>query len=183
MKMRHYRDFFALFPNKTFLYLFILFTIIIIPVQEKINIRISRVDSKVNDIPLPAYATDGSSGMDLHAAVVGDMRMKPDETALIPTGFYIEVPAGYEAQVRPRSGLAIKQSIGVLNSPGTIDSDYRGEVKVILTNFGKEDFIVRRGDRIAQLVIAPVVRAKWVEVSDLQQTARGSGGFGHTGRH
>ena len=120
--------------------------------------------------------------MDIHAAVENEVRIKPGETVLIPGGFQIEVPPGYEAQVRPRSGLAINHGIGVLNSPGTIDSDYRGEVKVILTNFGKEDFVVRRGDRVAQLVIAPVVRAQWEEVSSVQQTERGAGGFGHTGK-
>jgi dUTP pyrophosphatase len=151
-------------------------------VQQEITIRIARVNPAANDIPLPAYATSGSSGMDIHAAVVTDTTLKPGETSLIPTGFFIEVPAGYEAQVRPRSGLAIKHNVGVLNTPGTIDSDYRGEVKVILTNFGRLDFTIRRGDRIAQLVIAPVARARWQEVHDLQQTDRGSGGFGHTGK-
>jgi len=150
-------------------------------VQQEIIIRIARVDKNAKDVPLPAYATDGSSGMDIHAAVASDTILKPGETSLIPTGFTIEVPNGLEAQVRPRSGLAIKHNVGVLNTPGTIDSDYRGEVKVILTNFGKTDFTVRRGDRIAQLVIAPVVRARWQEVDDLKTTNRGSGGFGHTG--
>ena len=149
---------------------------------HQISIRIARVDSSAKDIPLPSYATAGSSGMDIHAAVPSEMHVKPGETVLVPSGFHIEVPIGYEAQVRPRSGLAIKQSIGVLNSPGTIDSDYRGEVKVILTNFGKEEFIIRRGDRIAQLVIAPVVRGVWEEVPSVQQTTRGAGGFGHTGK-
>jgi len=136
----------------------------------------------MSDIPLPAYATDGSSGMDIYAAVENETIVKPGETVLIPSGFHIEVPKGYDAQVRPRSGLAIKHGIGILNSPGTIDSDYRGEVKIILTNFGKEDFIVRRSDRIAQLVISPVVRAEWVEVKEVEQTSRGPGGFGHTGK-
>jgi dUTP pyrophosphatase len=151
-------------------------------VPPEVIIRIARVNANMSDIPLPAYATEGSSGMDLHAAVEADTSIAPGETSLIPTGFTIEVPVGYEAQVRPRSGLAVKHSVGVLNSPGTIDSDYRGEVKVILTNFGKKDFTVRRGDRIAQLVIAPVVRARWEEVKTLEQTARGAGGFGHTGK-
>ena len=136
----------------------------------------------MTDIPLPEYATQGSSGMDVCAAVHEEVRIKPGETVLIPTGFSIEVPSGYEAQVRPRSGLAIKHGIGILNSPGTIDSDYRGEMKIILTNFGNEDFIIRRGDRIAQLVIMPVVRAMWEEVPQLNQSHRGSGGFGHTGK-
>jgi len=119
--------------------------------------------------------------MDIHAAVESDQSLKPGETVLVPSGFKIEIPQGYEAQVRPRSGLAIKHSIGILNSPGTIDADYRGEVKVILTNFGKNDFVVRRGDRIAQLVIMPVVRAEWKEVDNVDETHRGEGGFGHTG--
>ena len=136
----------------------------------------------MNDIPLPIYATDGSSGMDIHAAVEGEFIIEVRKTALVPTGFKIEIPPGFEGQIRPRSGLAIKHGIGVLNSPGTIDCDYRGEVKVILTNFGKQDFVIHRGDRIAQLVIAPVVRAIWEEVIDVENTARGSGGFGHTGQ-
>jgi dUTP pyrophosphatase len=120
--------------------------------------------------------------MDLHACISGLQVLEPGEVSLIPTGFSIEIPAGYEGQVRPRSGLAVKHGIGILNSPGTIDSDYRGEVKVILTNFGKREFLIRRGDRIAQLVIMPVVRASWEEVPAIEQTSRGSGGFGHTGR-
>ena len=147
-----------------------------------LTIRISRVEPHGKNIPLPAYATSGSSGMDIHAAVENEQTIKAGETVLIPSGFQIEVPQGYEAQVRPRSGLAIKHSIGIMNSPGTIDSDYRGEVKVIFTNFGKQDFVVRRGDRIAQLVIAPVVRAVWEEAKNVDDTARGAGGFGHTGK-
>lgn len=134
------------------------------------------------DIPMPTYATIGSSGMDIHAAVDNEQTIKAGETALVPSGFIIEIPLGYEAQVRPRSGLAIKHNIGILNSPGTIDSDYRGELKVILTNFGKQDFIIKRGDRIAQLVIVPVVRAAWQEVIKVNETERGAGGFGHTGK-
>jgi dUTP pyrophosphatase len=150
--------------------------------KTNIKVRISRIDPSQKSITLPAYATEGSSGMDLSAAVAEDTLIKSGETVLIPTGFKIEIPQGYEGQVRPRSGLAIKHSIGVMNSPGTIDSDYRGEVKVILTNFGKQDFVVRRGDRIAQLVIMPVVRVEWDEVSEIENTTRGSGGFGHTGK-
>ncbi|MDI6767254.1 MAG: dUTP diphosphatase [Bacteroidota bacterium] len=149
---------------------------------EKVKIRIARVNPSVTDIPLPAYSTSGSSGMDIRAAVTEDLVVKKGETVLVPTGFYIEVPHGYEAQVRPRSGLAIKNSITVLNTPGTIDSDYRGEVKIILTNFGKEDFVIKREDRIAQLVIAPAVQADWEEVPSLTETKRGEGGFGHTGK-
>ncbi len=147
-----------------------------------IKIRIAPVNRNTNDIPLPAYATDGSSGMDIRAAVEEEVIISPNQTMLIPTGFYIEVPNGYEAQVRPRSGLAIKYGISVLNTPGTIDADYRGEVKVILTNFGKDNFVIKRGDRIAQLVIAPVIQAEWEEVPTLDETLRGAGGFGHTGK-
>ncbi|MBI4810789.1 MAG: dUTP diphosphatase [Ignavibacteriales bacterium] len=150
--------------------------------QPAIKIRIARVDPSLTGIPLPVYATSGSSGMDIYAAVGADIVIKKGETQLIPTGFYIEVPRGYEAQVRPRSGLAIKFGISVLNTPGTIDSDYRGEVKVILTNFGKDDFVIHRGDRIAQMVISPVIQAEWEEVKTLDQTERGAGGFGHTGQ-
>ncbi len=136
----------------------------------------------MSDIPLPSYATDGSAGMDICAAVENDLVILPASTVLIPTGFAIAVPAGYEAQVRPRSGLAIKHQVGILNSPGTVDSDYRGEVRIILSNFGTEPFVVRRGDRIAQMVIAPFVRADWVVQDELESTTRGAGGFGHTGR-
>jgi dUTP pyrophosphatase len=120
--------------------------------------------------------------MDICAAVEHDLLLKAGETALVPTGFAIALPEGYEAQVRPRSGLAIEHQIGIMNSPGTIDADYRGEVKVILTNFGKQDFIIRRGDRIAQMVIARHERVVWQEREGLDTTKRGPGGFGHTGR-
>ncbi len=119
--------------------------------------------------------------MDLCAAVAGDVAIQPGETVLIPTGFAIELPAGYEAQIRPRSGLAAKHQVGILNSPGTIDSDYRGEVKIILTNFGKNVFTVKKGDRIAQMVIGSYTKIFWNEVESLSETARGAGGFGHTG--
>jgi dUTP pyrophosphatase len=119
--------------------------------------------------------------MDLCAALGEPMTISPGETVLVPTGFRIEIPPGYEAQVRPRSGLAIKHSIGIMNAPGTIDPDYRGEVKVILTNFGKGPFTVYTGDRIAQLVVAPFVRVAWEESNELSETRRGGGGFGHTG--
>jgi dUTP pyrophosphatase len=128
------------------------------------------------------YATDHAAGMDLCAAIDGEMLLKAGETALVPTGFAIALPEGYEAQVRPRSGLAIKHQVTVLNSPGTIDADYRGEVKVILTNFGKNDFVIKRGERIAQLVIANYARVQWEEAEALSETRRGAGGFGHTGR-
>jgi dUTP pyrophosphatase len=120
--------------------------------------------------------------MDIRAVLDDPMIVAPGATVLVPAGFAIAVPGGYEAQVRPRSGLAIKNRIGVLNAPGTIDSDYRGEVRVILTNFGSEEFTIRRGDRIAQMVIAPYVKAEWDERETLDDTTRGAGGFGHTGR-
>lgn len=135
------------------------------------------------DLPLPSYATPGAAGLDLLAAVgAGDpLVLEPGERALIPTGIAMVLPAGYEAQVRPRSGLALKHGVTVLNSPGTIDSDYRGEIGVILLNTGKAPFTIGRGERIAQLVIAPVSQAELAEVSALPETARGAGGFGSTG--
>lgn len=149
--------------------------------SEHIRVKILRIKPEVTDLPLPAYATLGSAGMDLVAAVDDPVTLAAGETTLIPTGYSIELPEGYEAQVRPRSGLAIKNRIGILNSPGTIDSDYRGEIKVILTNFGKESFTVRRGDRIAQLIVHRYTRVDWIESEQLNGTARGDGGFGHTG--
>jgi dUTP pyrophosphatase len=132
------------------------------------------------DLPLPAYATDGAAGMDVVAAE--DLTLAPGQRAAIATGFAVAIPAGYEIQVRPRSGLALKFGITCLNTPGTIDSDYRGEIKVILANLGQEPFAVVRGERIAQLVPAPVQRATLDEVESLDDTARGHGGFGSTGR-
>lgn len=134
------------------------------------------------DLPLPSYQTDGSAGVDLFAAVKEPITLQPGERALIPTGIRIALPPGYEAQVRPRSGLAIRHGISMVNAPGTIDSDYRGEVQVILINLGQEPFTIRRGERIAQMVIAPVMRVEWEVVENLPPTARGDGGFGHTGR-
>ena len=135
-------------------------------------------------LPLPAYETAGSAGMDLRAAVPEDqpMTLAPGQRALVPTGLKIALPLGYEAQVRARSGLALKHGIICPNAPGTIDSDYRGECGVILANIGDEPFVIRRGERIAQLVIARHERADWVEVETLDETARGTGGFGSTGR-
>ncbi|MBN7807605.1 dUTP diphosphatase [Agrobacterium rosae] len=134
-------------------------------------------------IDLPSYETSGAAGMDLRAAVPSDepLVLKPGARALVPTGFIFEVPQGFEAQIRPRSGLAIKNGITCLNTPGTVDSDYRGEVKVILANLGQEDFAVERGMRIAQMVIAPVTQVVVFEVSETSDTARGTGGFGSTG--
>lgn len=134
-------------------------------------------------LPLPHYQTEGSSGFDLLAAVDQGVILKPGQRALIPTGISFSLPLGFEAQVRPRSGLAIKNGIGLLNSPGTIDSDYRGEIKVILVNLGQEDFTITRGMRIAQAVIAQVVKAKLYPADNLDATTRGGGGFGHTGTH
>ena len=135
------------------------------------------------DLPLPAYETAQAAGMDLRAAVPEDepFVLHPGSRHAVPTGYAFALPPGYEAQVRPRSGLALKSGITCLNTPGTIDADYRGEVKVILVNLGAEDFTIRRGDRIAQLVIAPVVQARWAEVESLDATARGAGGLGWTG--
>ena len=135
------------------------------------------------DLPLPAYETNGAAGMDLRAAVPDHepLVLKPGARAMVPTGLAFAVPRGFEAQVRPRSGLAAKAGVTCLNTPGTVDSDYRGEVKVILINLGEEDFTIRRGDRIAQLIIAPFARASWSEVGSLDETGRGAGGFGSTG--
>lgn len=133
------------------------------------------------DLPLPAYETQSAAGMDLRAALEAPIVLNPGERTLIPTGLQMALPQGYEAQIRPRSGLAIKNGITMLNSPGTIDADYRGEVKVIAINHGQEAFTVNHGDRIAQMVIAPVVQLKVQEVSDLDETDRGEGGFGSTG--
>ena len=134
-------------------------------------------------LALPSYETAGAAGMDLRAAVPEDrpLILPPGKRALAPTGLVLEIPDGFEGQIRPRSGLALKHGVTCLNTPGTVDSDYRGEVKVILINLGEEDFTIRRGDRIAQLVIAPFARANWSEVGSLDETGRGAGGFGSTG--
>jgi dUTP pyrophosphatase len=133
-------------------------------------------------LSLPAAATAGSAGLDLPAAIEAELILEPGARELVPTGFAVAIPPGYEGQVRPRSGLALRHAIVLPNAPGTIDSDYRGEVKVILMNAGAEPFTLRRGDRIAQLVIAPVVAVEWQEVEELEGTQRGAGGFGHSGR-
>ncbi len=134
------------------------------------------------DLPLPSYATEGAAGMDLLAAVGAPLVIQPGGRALVPTGLRIALPAGHELQIRPRSGLALRHGVVLPNSPGTIDEDYRGELQVILLNAGAEPFMVERGQRIAQAVLAPVVRAAWHEVETLDATARGQGGFGSTGR-
>ena len=132
--------------------------------------------------PLPQYATSLSAGMDLRANLDSPITLKPLQRCLVPTGIFMALPEGFEAQVRPRSGLAIKKGIGVLNSPGTIDADYRGEVCVILVNLSSEDFVIEDGERIAQMVIARYEQAEWQEVDVLDETERGAGGFGHTGK-
>lgn len=144
------------------------------------NITINIVNR--SDNPLPSYATEGSAGMDLRADLVQPVTLQPLERTLIPTGLFIELPLGYEAQIRPRSGLAIKQGITCLNTPGTIDSDYRGEIKVILINLDKEPQTLQHGDRIAQMIISKVEKADLITVNELTDTKRGEGGFGHTGK-
>ena len=136
-----------------------------------------------SDNPLPQYETAGSAGVDLRAKLQEPVLLKPLQRALIPTGLHIELPEGYEAQVRPRSGLALKKGVTVLNSPGTIDSDYRGEIKVILINLSQETQIINNGDRIAQMIISPVSRALLIQAEVINETARGEGGFGHTGKN
>ena len=133
--------------------------------------------------PLPAYATEGSSGMDIRANLEESMVIRPLQRVLVPTGIFIEIPAGFEAQIRPRSGLALKQGITCLNSPGTIDADYRGEIKVILINLSGEDQVVENGDRIAQAVFQKVERVSWEEVNSISNSGRNEGGFGHTGKN
>lgn len=147
-----------------------------------LQLKFKRVSDNFNDIELPAYQTTGSSGMDIRAAVEEPLLIKTGGFALVPTNLMTEIPSGYEIQVRPRSGLAAKHGIGVLNSPGTIDEDYRGEIKIILFNFAGEDFLIKRGERIAQLVLSKVYRAEVTESVNLSDTDRGDGGFGHTGR-
>ncbi len=146
----------------------------------EVRVRIRRLPGS-EGLALPSLGTAGASGFDLRAAVAETLEVKPGARVLVPTGFAIAVPSGYEAQLRPRSGLALRHGIVLPNSPGTIDSDYRGEIQVILLNTGAETFVIERGDRIAQLVIAPVARPLWEEVDLLDPTQRGDGGFGHTG--
>ncbi len=149
--------------------------------SHSISVAVKRLPHG-QDLPMPAYQTEQAAGMDLYAAVDAPVPLKPGEHTLVPTGLAIALPDGYEAQVRPRSGLAAKHGVTVLNTPGTIDADYRGEVKVILINLGPDTFEIQRGERVAQMVIAPVTRADMVDVDDLSDTARGAGGFGSTGK-
>lgn len=150
--------------------------------NEIITIKVKRINPEFDDIELPHYTTQGSAGMDIRAAVKDELILRAGQIDLIPTNLIVEIPEGYEIQVRPRSGIALKHGIGILNSPGTIDSDYRGEIKVIMMNFSRQDFVIKRGERIAQLVLSKVYRAKFEENDNLLKTKRGEGGFGHTGR-
>ncbi len=144
------------------------------------NFYIKRTDN-AKDLELPKYMTEGSAGMDLYANVTEDTVLKVGERKLIPTGIMIDIPANYEVQIRPRSGLAYKNGVTVLNAPGTIDSDYRGEINVLLINYGQEDFTIKRADRVAQMVVAKVSVITFEEVDELSETVRGAGGFGHSG--
>jgi len=148
--------------------------------MKKISIKIKRKES-AKDLPVPEYATAGSSGVDLYADVEKDVVLIPGDIKLVSCGIYIAVPEGYEAQIRPRSGLALKNGISLVNTPGTIDSDYRGLVNLIVVNFGKDDYIIKRGQRLAQMTIHEVMRAEFEETEELEETVRAHGGFGHTG--
>jgi dUTP pyrophosphatase len=145
-----------------------------------VEVRIQRLPH-AEGLPLPAYATEGAAGADLRAAVESELVLDPGERAAVPTGLVLEIPVGYEGQVRPRSGLAIRSGLTIVNAPGTIDSDYRGELKVLLVNVGSEAVAIDRGDRIAQLLIAPVTRASFIETEGVSTSERGKGGFGSTG--
>jgi dUTP pyrophosphatase len=149
--------------------------------QQSVTVRMTRLRPGYADVALPAYATEHSAGMDLRAAIDAPLALAPGDIVAVPTNLAIELPDGYEAQVRPRSGLALKHGITLPNTPGTIDADYRGEILVILANIGRETFVVERGARIAQLIVAPVTRVCWEETESLNETARGAGGFGHSG--
>lgn len=149
---------------------------------QEVEIKFKRLRKELNHIPLPSYATKGSAGLDIYTALEKPMTIAKSTIELIPTNTSVEIPEGYEIQVRPRSGLAAKHGIGILNSPGTIDSDYRGEIKIIIINLGKEDFVIQPAERIAQLVVSKVYTAKFIETNELNNTSRGEGGFGHTGR-
>jgi len=147
---------------------------------DVLNIEIVQ-EEHARDLPLPSYASASAAGMDLYAAVQQPVTLSPGQRAFIPTGIRVAIPPGFEGQVRPRSGLALKHGIALVNSPGTIDADYRGEIRIVIINLGSEEFTINRGDRIAQLVVAPVVRVSWRLVERLADTERGEGGFGHTG--
>jgi len=146
-----------------------------------LNVKIKKL-AHGTDVPLPTYMSDHAAGMDLYAAVAKETVIPPGEWKLVPTGMAIALPEGFEAQVRPRSGMALKQGISILNTPGTVDADYRGEVGVILMNHSKKDLIIKRGDRIAQMIVNKIERIKFEEVDELPGTQRGAGGFGHSGK-
>ena len=146
-----------------------------------IPVRVKRLEG--NNLPLPAYATKGSAGFDLSACITNEETLAPGEIKLIPTGLSFEIPEGYELQIRPRSGLAAKNGISIVNTPGTIDSDYRGEVKIIMINHSKTPFVIKRGERIAQAILNAAPQAQLIEAEELTDTNRGAGGFGHTGVH
>ena len=148
--------------------------------MEQISVAITRLSGS-EDLPLPDYMTDHAAGMDLVAAVERELVLSPGQRAIVPTGIAIALPEGFEAQIRPRSGLALKSGVTLVNTPGTIDADYRGEIKVIVINLGQEPVVISRGDRIAQMVVAPVTRVCLQAVGNVDETQRGSGGFGHTG--
>lgn len=150
--------------------------------SANVTVAICRVRRGAQPLPLPSYATPGAAGLDLYADIDQPLTLEPGQRCLVPTGVAIALPEGYEAQVRPRSGWAWRTGVTLLNTPGTIDADYRGEIQVILINLGQEPVTIHRGDRIAQLVVAPVSRVEWREVEELVPTERGEGGFGHTGR-
>lgn len=145
-----------------------------------VNLIVKRLDHG-KDLPLPSYATADAAGMDLRAALAEPITLRPGDRILVPTALVVEIPRGYEGQVRPRSGLALKHGISMVNTPGTVDSDYRGELKVIMINHGQDDFVINHGERIAQLVISPVVQATIVEADEVSESGRGDGGFGSTG--
>ncbi len=149
------------------------------PLNNSVAVSVKRLHGE--DLPLPRYMTEYSAGMDIYAAVDEDAVLLPGERRLIPTGIAVALPPGYEAQIRPRSGLAVESGVTLLNSPGTIDADYRGEVKILIINHGAHPFVVKRGDRIAQVVIQEVCRVSWEPTRDLEMTERGENGFGHTG--
>lgn len=149
--------------------------------MQQIEIKIKRLNEDTADIPLPAYMTAEAAGLDIYAAVTEALTLEPKAIALVPTGFAMALPHGFEAQIRPRSGLAVKHGITMINSPGTIDADYRGEVKIAVINLGNKSYVIRRGERIAQMVVQPVYRANFTLVEELETTQRSGGGFGHTG--
>ncbi|MDP8221898.1 MAG: dUTP diphosphatase [Candidatus Lernaella stagnicola] len=149
--------------------------------MKKITVAVQRLPHAA-DLPLPAYQTTGAAGLDLVAALEAPLILAPGERTLVPTGLIVAIPPGYEAQIRMRSGLALRHGLVLPNAPGTIDSDYRGEIKIIVANLGTESFTLRRGERLAQMVVAPVVQLEWEETDDLPGTDRGTGGFGHTGQ-